>query len=211
MDDEGRTYYALSPSVSEREAAFEYLELASSKNPTKPKKKGRFLSFEERRELRDWSWFIAVWGKRPPMSPGEKMNIDSGEEPQADPEAEKWWAFWEPEEIVKVADWISIKSGLDEKLQVPEQEMTSSSSKPSYSSKEKNTVPLPPRLEHIRRLVTELRDYATLLEWRVREDKCVLASRIVASSNGTSTSQTDAGSIAKGKDKVSEQTPIPAD
>lgn len=206
-DDEGRTYYALSPSVAEREAAFEYLDVASNEKPMKLKKKGRALSAEEQRELRDWSWFIAVWGKRPPVAPEntKKMDVvdsdDRDEHEEHDLDVERWWAFWEPEEISKVADWISIKSGLEDKIKTPERETSSSStSKPSTSSKAKSSVPLSSRLEHLKRLVTELKDYATLLQWRVREDKHVLVSRIAGST------QPSQGPSYEGKDKVSTGT-----
>ncbi|KAF8871260.1 hypothetical protein CPB84DRAFT_1830164 [Gymnopilus junonius] len=206
VDDEGRTYYALSPSVAEREAAFEYLQVASSEKHMKPKKKGRVLSTEDRRELRDWSWFIAVWGKIPPLSPEEnakKIELDSDNEEDEDAatKEEKWWGFWEPEEISKVADWISIKSGLEDKIKAPERETNSSStSKPPIPTKEKNNVRLTPCQEHLKRLVSELKDYASLLEWRVRDDKCVLVSRSVGKI------QASPNPSAKAKDKVSSTT-----
>ncbi|PPQ84593.1 hypothetical protein CVT25_015796 [Psilocybe cyanescens] len=189
-DDEGRTYYALSPGVTEREAAFEYLEVASSKKPMKPKKRGRILSPDDQRELREWSWFIAVWGKRSPLSAEEqsilnhKMDCDDSDsesEDQDDLDQEKWWGFCEPEEIAKVAEWVSIKSGLEDENDTPfNQSRSLSKSGLVHSNKEKITTPLSPQQEQTKRLVAELKDYASLLEWRMREDKCALVNRFPA-------------------------------
>ncbi|KAF8813926.1 hypothetical protein BYT27DRAFT_7084104 [Phlegmacium glaucopus] len=163
MDNEGRTYYALSPGVQEREIAFEYLEVVSIEKATKLKKKGRILTAEDRREMKEWSWFVGVWGKKPPsdgqsenLQPAKKLldNVDTSDEMEDGEEvAEKWWGFWEHEEITRLADWITIKSKLgdEEDTQV-----------------EDKKDPAKMQLKH---LVTQLKDYATLLEWRVRDDK----------------------------------------
>lgn len=194
-DSEGRTYYALSPGVAEREAAFEYLEVASSDKPLKPKKKGRTLSEEDRSEMREWPWFVAVWGTRPPLTAEEQkakeeeekarallVDSDEDEDDSSDEDSslnddmadedvgvEKWWGFWEPEEIVKVAEWIAIKSGLDEDVQISDRQIVGSG------------APLTPRLEQIKRLVIELKDYAALLQWRIRDDKSNFVSRFSVS------------------------------
>jgi len=184
LDD--RVYYALSPGVAEREAAFEYIELASSEKPSKPKKKGRVLSSNDRQEMREWSWFVVVWGKKPPSLPGaqplriaQKMDIDittdESENESEDGTVEKWWGFWEPGEISKVAEWISIKAGLND-----DEESTLGDSRASSSSiaKDKVDSSTNPRTAQMRRLVTELKDYAALLEWRIREDKLMVVPRI---------------------------------
>ncbi len=62
-DDDGRVYYALFPGVAERESALEYLESAASEKTFKLKKKCPLPSAEERMEMREWSWFVAVWGR----------------------------------------------------------------------------------------------------------------------------------------------------
>lgn len=146
-DGEGRTYYALSPGVLEREAAFEYLEVIST-DKRKLKKKGRSLTAEGRSGMKEWSWFVSVWGKKPLSD--EKEDDDGNE-------AEKWWGFWEPEEIVKVADWISIKSKLEDQ-ETPEDGTSSQSQKDSVKVQ-------------LKQLVTQLKDYAALLEWRLRDNK----------------------------------------
>ncbi|KAH9485467.1 hypothetical protein JR316_0002375 [Psilocybe cubensis] len=205
-DDEGRVYYTLSPGATEREAAFEYLEVASSDKPMKPKKRGRVLSKEHQRELRQWSWFVAVWGKRPLLSPAEKAvsvkevdHDDSDNEEEENIDEERWWGFYEPEEINKIAEYISIKSGLDDDADAPVNQPASLlNSKSTQSNKEKTSLPLSPRQEQLKRLVSELRDYASLLEWRLREDKCTLVNRFLGpdgSAKGKTKSSTTAISV----------------
>ncbi|KAF8160676.1 hypothetical protein B0H34DRAFT_653698 [Crassisporium funariophilum] len=171
-DNEGRVYYALSPGVSEREAAFEFLEGAATDKLSKLKKKGRALSTDDRSDLKEWSWFVAVWGKKP-LQPGApqvtKMDIDgdtevSGDE-NMDADVEKWWGFWEPDEIIKLADWIAIKWGLED------EETNDSRLSSSSSSSRTRTGMASPNQPKLKQLVTELKDYADLLEWRCRDDK----------------------------------------
>ena len=165
MDHDGRTYYALSPGVLEREVSFEYLEVVSADKPGKLKKKGRTLAAEDRSKMKEWSWFVSVWGKKPPYEgrsnaqPAKNDTISSDEEDGE--EVEKWWGFWEPEEIVKVADWIYIKSKLED------QEMEAGGSENGALSQTKKD-PAKVQLKH---LVTQLKDYAALLEWRTHENK----------------------------------------
>ena len=165
MDHDGRTYYALSPGVLEREVGFEYLEVVSADKPGKLKKKGRILAAEDRSKMKEWSWFVSVWGKKPPcegrsnVQPTKNDTINSDEEDGED--VEKWWGFWEPEEIVKVADWIYIKSKLED------QEMEAGEPESGTSSQTKKD-PAKVQLKH---LVTQLKDYAALLEWRTHENK----------------------------------------
>jgi len=168
MDHDGRTYYTLSPGVVEREVGFEYLEVVSADKPRKLKKKGRILAAEERSKMKEWSWFVSVWGKKPPLegpsnaqpAKSDTITISSDEE-DGEEEVEKWWGFWEPEEIVKVADWIYIKSKLED------QEMEAGGSENGIVSQTKKD-PVKVQLKH---LVTQLKDYAALLEWRTHENK----------------------------------------
>ena len=192
-DFDDRIYYALSPGVAEREAVFEYIELASSEKSSKPKKKGRVLSPSDRQEMREWSWFIVVWGKKPPLSEAptlgtvQKMDIDGTTDESEDETVERWWGFWEPEEISKVAEWISIKAGLDD-----DEESTAGDSRGSTLSiaKDKVDTSTNPRTTQIRRLVTELKDYAALLEWRIREDKLTVVPRVLTVSLANSQEET---------------------
>lgn len=171
-DDEGRTYYALSPGVLEREIAFEYLEAASADKTRKLKKKGRTLAAEDRSQMKEWSWFISVWGKKPLAEglsqdlepPKKRLDLDEADtsDNKEDGENEKWWGFWEPEEIVKVADWIVIKS----KLEAHEETQVSGLEDGTLPQAKKDPAKM--RLKH---LVTQLKEYAALLEWRSRDNK----------------------------------------
>ena len=156
-DEDGRIYYALSPGVAEREAALEYLVAASSEKQAKLKKKGRVLTMEERGDMQEWSWFVAVWGKPYPKA-GRTDNSDE------DGDESKWYGFYEPEEINRLAEWISVKSNLED---------------------EGNTQVPRPRTEHLKRLVAELKDYATLLDWRARDDKYTLVKRSTQANDAT--------------------------
>ena len=174
-DNDGRVYYALSPGAAEREAAFEYVEVASSDKAMKLKKKGRVLSLDDRSEMRDWSWFIAVWGTRPPFLSNmaektgpDKMAVEEADDSEdSDEEDEenvpRWWGFWDVEEIAKLAEWISVTSDLEE-------ESDDSTSMLSIGHRRQ------PRIEQLKRLVGHLREYALLLQWRASEDKYTLVN-----------------------------------
>ena len=166
MDHDGRTYYALSPGVLEREVSFEYLEVVSADNPRKLKKKGRTLAAEDRCKMKEWSWFVSVWGKKPPFegrsnTQSVKNDTISLDEENGEEDVEKWWGFWEPEEIVKVADWIYMKSKLED------QQMEAGGPE-SISLSQTKKDPAKVQLKH---LVTQLKDYAALLEWRTHDNK----------------------------------------
>lgn len=171
VDNEGRTYYAFSPGVLEREIAFEYLEVASANKARKLKKKGHILSAEHRSEMKEWSWFVGVWEKKP-ISEGRSKNLqhaqgrlDDGDtlDEKEDAEAGKWWGFWEPEEIIKVADWITIRSKLEDGEDAQVEDGASPQAKKD------------PAKVQLKRLVAQLKDYAALLEWRTRDDKFSLS------------------------------------
>lgn len=184
-DNDGRVYYVLSPGVAEREAAFEYLQIASSDKMVKLKKRGRVLAPEDRKEMREWSWFVAVWGTRPHTSQSQsmprkdqRMNVDGAENSETGEDDEdelvpKWWGFCDVEDIKNLAEWISIKSGIEDKddnLRPHASPLTSTSSVSSNKPKQ-------PRIEQLKKLVGNLREYAELLQWRTREDKYVPPTR----------------------------------
>ncbi|KZT29207.1 hypothetical protein NEOLEDRAFT_1175504 [Neolentinus lepideus HHB14362 ss-1] len=113
-DADGRVYWLLPPGAGEREFGFALLADATKAKVTK---KG-MLSLEDRRTMRRWTWFVAVWGKRPPKDAVEIVNskkkqADQEEEEDDDDDREKWWGFWEPKEIKTLADWLAVKAGLD--------------------------------------------------------------------------------------------------
>ena len=108
-DHEGRIYFALTPSVAEREAAAALLAGDSTKGG---KAQGRaVVSTDERSTLRRWGWFIAVWGEKP--VDGLVPEPEDEEEEDID-DAERWWGIWQPDEIRRLADWIAIKNDITE-------------------------------------------------------------------------------------------------
>ncbi|KAJ3934906.1 MAG: hypothetical protein NXY57DRAFT_599590 [Lentinula lateritia] len=142
-DPEGRVYWALTPGVSDREYALDYIV---SRLPNAPKsKRPRNRKQRQQREeedsqaLREWSWFIAVWGKKPH---GNGVN-DGEDEPQ-------WWGFWNPQEIRNLAEWLSITNGL---------KRDPSDGDATYSRND------------LKILVKRLTDYATSLEWRTQGEE----------------------------------------
>jgi hypothetical protein len=109
-DHEGRIYFALTPSVAEREAAAALLAGDMTKGG---KAQGRaVISADDRSVLRRWGWFISVWGKKPVdgIVPAGEDDDDDDE----DEDVERWWGIWKPDEIRRLADWIAIKNGIVE-------------------------------------------------------------------------------------------------
>ncbi|KAF8829022.1 hypothetical protein HHX47_DHR3000885 [Lentinula edodes] len=142
-DPEGRLYWALTPGVSDREYALDYIV---SRLPNAPKsKRPRNRKQRQQREeedsqaLREWSWFIAVWGKK---LHGNGVN-EGGDEPQ-------WWGFWNPQEIRNLAEWLSITNGLK--------------SDPSDGNSTHSC-------NDLKILVKRLTEYAASLEWRTQGEE----------------------------------------
>ena len=107
VDHEGRIYFALTPSVAEREAAAALLAGDTTKGG---KAQGRaIVSTDERNTLRRWGWFIAIWGKKPV----DGLVPEDEDEEDID-DVERWWGIWQPDEIRRLADWIAIKDGITE-------------------------------------------------------------------------------------------------
>ncbi|KAF9484432.1 hypothetical protein BDN70DRAFT_825471 [Pholiota conissans] len=202
-DTEGRVYYALSPGMAERESAVEFLDLAANDKPYKPKKRARLLSPEDRSGMREWSWFVAVWGKKPALIvnsteqwPVNHIENDSGSENEL--EVETWWGFWEVDEIFKLAQWICIKGGLDN-------DDTSSNGEGGSSTSHKEKVALSPLKSQLKRLSMGLKDFAALLQWRIRDDKTTLIKRVL---NGIEAPIEE--TLSKGRAKQSLATISPA-
>ncbi|KAJ3733597.1 hypothetical protein DFJ43DRAFT_216290 [Lentinula guzmanii] len=140
-DPEGRVYWALTPGVSDREYALDYIisrlpNARKSKRPRNRKQRHR-KDNEDSQALREWSWFLAVWGKKPHENGAQCED----EEPQ-------WWGFWDPAEIRKLADWLSITNG----------SQTDDSSGGGSTSV-------------LKTLVNGITNYANLLEWRILEEE----------------------------------------
>lgn len=106
-DHEGRIYFALTPSMAEREVATALLAGDMSKGG---KAQGRaVISANERSALRRWGWFISVWGKKPVDGV-----VPAGEDDDDVEDVERWWGIWQPNEIRRLADWIAIKNDIAE-------------------------------------------------------------------------------------------------
>lgn len=129
QDSEKRVYFVLTPGQAERLEAVDFVKntLAGRKEKAKPKGRGRDKwSEEERLKLRDWSWFVAVWGKKPddalpiprPALPhddgGGADDVSSLSELEEDEDSERWWGFHAPEEIKRLARWVGTKAGLED-------------------------------------------------------------------------------------------------
>ncbi|KAF8499619.1 hypothetical protein F5888DRAFT_1633298 [Russula emetica] len=110
-DHEGRIYFALTPSVAEREVAAALLAGDMTKGG---KAQGRaVVSADERSALRRWGWFISVWGKKP-VDGVVPAGEDDGEDGDDVEDVRRWWGIWQPDEIRRLADWIANKNGIAE-------------------------------------------------------------------------------------------------
>jgi hypothetical protein len=93
-DADSRQYWILSPGVSEREAASDVISFClkhdkffKSKSGKRKFPKAKTLSGEEeRREMRSWSWFVAVWGRKPEDAAGSKVWKGKGKEKEKEKE-----------------------------------------------------------------------------------------------------------------------------
>ena len=180
--------------MNEREDALDLLQSYSQGRTHKLKSRRKPLvpSEEDRSALRKWSWFVAVWGKKPPITERTPVNDDDDDSEDEDDDDELWWGFWEPDEIMKLASWVHFKAGLED---ISEQMSHRSVSAPSGSltlspdsdvdmedltndensddeldndSTEANTIPTK---GEIATLVRELEQYASLLRGRIRKDE----------------------------------------
>ncbi|KAF9501951.1 hypothetical protein BDN71DRAFT_1438703 [Pleurotus eryngii] len=157
QDAEGRTYWALSPGMPEREEALTFLEACKEVEGKGKKAKGRrsVPSVVNGEELEDWSWFVAVWGSEP-RNAGAKSKPD---------DEDAWWGIWEPAEIRKLSQWLTIKYRLDEEDESP-------AAKDIWWAREDqktiktNSLPSKHELES---LVKGLDEYATVLQWRIEK------------------------------------------
>jgi hypothetical protein len=186
-DREGRTYYALSPSLSESDSALEFIasmaaETDDANRNSKAKRKRRPKRDEERSSLKEWSWFIAVWGKKPPpelgtlpFKPVVNADDDDGDDSDDDEVVDKWWAIWEPAEIRKLVTWITMKYRLNEETTSSVDSSTAATPSSGAGSppvvwegRDIEMSPEPSKLELLA-LVANLESYALGLEFRVRD------------------------------------------
>ncbi|KAG6866769.1 hypothetical protein C0991_011428 [Blastosporella zonata] len=129
-DAAGRTFWIASPGAVERKTAIDFIASESVS------KKRKAPAIDEGTPT-EWSWFLAVWGVKIPALGTSKDEED---------DVERWWAFSEPVEIRKLADWIRTDAGID-----------------PYGEADA-TKPLA-------LLVKGLNEHAALLDWRMKEDK----------------------------------------
>jgi hypothetical protein len=189
IDEDGRTYYALSPGLSERKAAQEIIAQGAGVSDARKNSKRSTASVpgtEEREALAHWPWFIAVYGKKPGNS---KRRSDDDMDTDEDDGA-KWWGFSKPEEIKKLATWITEVSDLN----TPEPASNDRSGPIfSFADKLRGISPLTDTSSsageddifapHVTRgqlksLVKALGDYADNLEWRIARDDTHISHNI---------------------------------
>ncbi|KAJ7084339.1 hypothetical protein B0H15DRAFT_783868 [Mycena belliarum] len=189
-DKEGRIYYGLSPSSSESDSAREFLtsmavEAEDADRGSKSKRKRR-PKREDKCSLKEWSWFVAVWGRKPPpelgMLPFKPLHaadpVEDGDDSEDDEIVNKWWAIGSGAEIRKLVTWITLKYRLDDgTISASSSTATSPSSgnaSPPAGWDERGTEmsPHPSKLELLA-LVANLEDYAMGLEFRFRDDSAI--------------------------------------
>jgi hypothetical protein len=162
-DPEGRVYYALTPGHAEREAAYEFTDLLAGDLPNNArlKKKGRALKPEEREDLVDWSWMILVWGKKPPSAftpTKDEEDDEDSDDVEMEDDTDAWWCFHDPEDIKKLVEWLTIDNDLEEKDE-------------SNASANGKAASVSPEQAAVKQLISSLKDFGSLLEWRSRDDK----------------------------------------
>ena len=120
----------------EKEAASDIISDDLGEVGTAPKKstgggRGRRTAFasggvgamdeSKREDLWNWSWFVAVWGRRPEgavVAPDPYHDEDDGDTTDDDEDDDghgnvRWWAFWRPADIRNLSRWIAHCHGLD--------------------------------------------------------------------------------------------------
>lgn len=135
-----------------------------SKGKGKAKTRRHTKDEEERRELKEWSWFVGVFGTVPETGTiARHPDEDEGRDEEEEDDDHAWYALWEPAEIKKLAVWIAIKGGLyDPPTSSSQFTSTSKGKRPHDMFVPRHT----PSREALTTLVTSLEEYAELLVWR---------------------------------------------
>jgi hypothetical protein len=206
---DGRLYWALSPGVAERENAMLTIAQSVGDESKGKKHKRAVLGDEERKGMKKWSWFIGVWGKGPVLNgegetktTKEKMDESDMESELDDVDQDSWWGFWQPAEIKKLADWIEIRGGLEDDVQSSKEaaqakvvadergvDAFSRASSPLSAMSDTDDTEMDLYAEssskmELKALVKGLREYASLLEWRIRMDVDDTTAKLNGSGSG---------------------------
>jgi hypothetical protein len=178
-------------------------EVESGNRTLKTRRKWRAKREEERSSLKEWSWFVAIWGKKPaPAAPSGILahfavkpftppaDDDNSEDEADDDTVDKWWAVWEPTEVRKLVTWITIKYGVDDEVSSASSSIISTSSgsasPPGGGGEHGIEMSSHPSKLELLALVQNLSEYATSLEFRVQDKNAAV----------------DIGDLDKGKAKA---------
>ncbi|KAF7321275.1 zf-4CXXC-R1 domain-containing protein [Mycena kentingensis (nom. inval.)] len=185
-DRDGRSYFGLSPTMPEVDAAVEFLAtVAAETDDTQASYKGKRKRKAKRDEedQTEWSWFIAVHGKKPAAPPGtlqfkSTKKAEDNDDSDDDEAVDKWWIVHKPAEIRKLMSWLTMKYQLNDNS--AESGASSSSDSDGLGTPEMGRLeledrdvemsPLPSRLDLLA-LVANLDDFVGALEYRLRENE----------------------------------------
>jgi hypothetical protein len=173
-DLDGRVYWAMSPGLVGRDTANRALVLEGGqesegcrgKKSGKGKKK-RKRTAADRQSMTAWSWFVAVWGKKPGTEPNataiqqpEQRKDGDDSEMDAEEDGEQWWGFCEPEEIKRLAAWV------DHRDEAQREDLLKTA-----LSGDDGPQTAPPTKDQVRDLVRALKDYAEVLHWMIEREE----------------------------------------
>ncbi|KAG8829960.1 hypothetical protein FRC17_005722 [Serendipita sp. 399] len=133
VDKEGRTYYIHTPSLR--------------KPPAK----------SSRDEFMKWTWFVAVWGKRPE----DAKRVDEPSDTKKNEEG--WWGFGEAAECELLAKWVQFKAEEEENSERAASSKDSSGDDSSDLTEEEEEDDV--RTADSKRLAAALLDFADVLRY----------------------------------------------
>ena len=153
----------MSPGIEGRETAHRVLMLEGGqesedrrgKKTGKGKKKKRTAA--DRQSMTAWSWFVAVWGRKPAVEPSATdMQQPDELKDDDDDNLERWWGFCEPEELKRLAAWISNQDETRREAGNDEHQTLASE---------------PPTKAQVKDLVRALEEYAEVLQWLIEREE----------------------------------------
>jgi hypothetical protein len=133
MDKDGRVYYIHTPSLR--------------KPPAK----------STRDEFMKWTWFIAVWGKRP----DDATRVDEAQD--TDNDEEGWWAFGDAKECKQLADWLQWRDGEGKEKEDLQEQLFDGKLSDSENSEESDKDAT--TSSDSKRLVAAILDFANVLQY----------------------------------------------